>query len=38
MALKSVELLDDAIRRNAPPVCVTYDAELRIRESVMRLP
>jgi LacI family transcriptional regulator len=38
MALKSVELLDDAIRNDAPPVCVTYDAELRIRESVMRLP
>ena len=37
MALKSVELLDDAIRRNAPPVCVTYDAELRVREAVMKI-
>jgi len=37
MALKSVELLDDAIRRDAPPVCVTYDAELRVRESVMKI-
>jgi DNA-binding LacI/PurR family transcriptional regulator len=34
MALKTVELLDDAIRKKAPPVCVTYEAELCIRESV----
>ena len=37
MGQKAVELLDDAIRRNAPPACVIYDAELRIRESVRKI-
>ena len=37
MALKTVKLLDDAIRKKTAPVCVTYDAELCIRESVRRL-
>ena len=36
MARKTVELLDEAIRKNAPPVCVIYEAELRIRESVRK--
>ena len=34
MARKSVELMDDALRKKAEPSCVIYDAELCIRESV----
>lgn len=37
MAQRTVELLDDAIRRKSPPECVIYDAEFRIRESVQSL-
>lgn len=37
MARKTVELLDDAVKKKAPPVCVIYDAELRIRESVRKI-
>lgn len=38
MARKSVELLDQAIRQKGEPVCLTYEAQLCVRESTAALP